>query len=332
MRIQVYNQNNFYSQRLMGDALRLYNASVENLSRGDLTTRAQFSDAEGMQSATDSVIEAILYGCPELFYVSQQVSVSYSGNEVTLEFANKYRGENVNALNDRLNSALDDIAAYVNAAQGDVDKLERLNNYLCTRVQYTSSTDGAYGDAYGALVLGQARCEGFAKAAKLILDRLGYSSLVAFGEGLSGGARENHSWNIVRCGAHCYHFDFTWNASGTMHDVPGQAYMFLDDATAHIEHFPRMSDYPQCQDASMTFWARHNGVVEYHSDLSRVDIVPFENNYVALARMPEKLTQEELDDEVFDWMRDELAAYNYGSQLSYAYNERLDLLTFYFIN
>ena len=165
----------------------------------------------------------------------------------------------------------------------------------------------------------------------MILDRAGFNSLIAFGQGISGNTREDHAWNIIEYKFKYYHFDFTWNASKAQYGIPGQEYMFLDDLTAHIEHFPKYS-YPACQDASKTFWAKNNGIVRYHSDLSRINIVPFNNNYMAIAKMPEKLTEFELRDDIFTWMRDELAGYNYGSQLSYSYNERLDLLIFYFIN
>lgn len=324
-------QHNFYSEKLTGDFLRLYQASVENLSRGILTTRTVFAELADIQAGIGLVIEAIIYGCPELFYIEQQVEVSASGNEVTLNFTNKYKDENISELWDKLNREINRIVEKVNAIPDPYEKIKRINNYLCARVKHNSSTAGRFGDPYGALILKEARCDGYARAAKLILDRAGFNSIIAIGQADDGNVIENHTWNIIEYNSRYYHFDFSWNASKGQYDIPGQVYMFLDDKTAYIEHFPKHS-YPTCSDASMTFWAKNNGIIRYHSDLSRINIVPFNHNYMAIAKLSEKLTEFELRDDIFTWMQDELAGYNYGSQFSYSYRERLDLLIFYFIN
>ncbi len=332
--IPLTNKSNFYSQRLTGDLLRLYNASVDNLSQGDLTTTVKFSSnvGENLNAVLDPIIEAIFYGCPELFYVEQAVEISYSDDDVTLTFTNKYQGENINELWSKLNAEINRIVEKIKAIPKDYDKIHRLNKYLCARVKTNESSEGRFGDAYGALILKEARCEGYAKAAQLILERVGFSSLIACGEALTGSGREQHAWNIISYKNKNYHFDFTWNASHGQYGIPGQEYMFLDDETAHIEHFPDHTDYPECEDNSKTFWAKHNGIVNYHSDLSRIEIVPFKNNYLAIAKLKEMPTALERESDVFEWMRDELSAYNYGSQISYSCNDRLNLLIFYMIN
>lgn len=331
--IPLTNQVNYYSQKLTGDFLRLYNASVENLARGVLKTTITFDSglSDETEAGINSVVEAIIYGCPELFYVEQEVQTTWAGNEFTFDFTNKYSGENLRDLWDKLDLEINRIVDKVKAIPKKFDQIHRINKYLCTRVKTNASLEGRYGDAYGALILKEARCEGFAKAAKLILDRVGFDSLIACGQALNGQNREDHAWNIIAFKDNYYHFDFTWNSGRAQHDIPGQEYMFLNDDVAFIEHFPK-HNYPCCSDSSKTFWAKNNGFVQYHSDLSRINIVPFKNNYMAIAKFSKPLMPEDLGDNVFRWMRDELAAYNFGSQLSYIYNERLNLLIFYFIN
>lgn len=327
----LINKDNFYSKTLSGDFLRLYNSSVENLSCGIFTTRLTFSKVSNIQSDLDKVIHAVLYGCPELFFVGQEVGISISGNEVVLNFKNKYANEDLLHIWNILDNKINLIAEEIRKIPSAYDKINYLNEYLCKTVAYTMSTDGIYGDPYGALILNQARCEGFAKTAKIILDRVGMNSIIAFGEGLSGSDTFNHAWNIIEYESRFYHFDFTWNSSKTQHGIPGQEYMFLDDLTSHIEHFPQYK-YPQCDDPSNTFWARHNGIINYQADLGRVDVVQFDNNFIAIAKLPEELSEYELNDSIFVWMRDELAGYNYGRQYSYSYNQNLNLLVFYFFN
>ena len=331
--IPLTNQINFYSQKLTGDFLRLYNASVENLARGALKTSVTFDSeiSEDMQSGFDAVIEAIFYGCPELFYVEQQVETSWVDKEFTFTFSNKYSNENIEELWNKLDAEINRIVEKVKAIPKKFDQIHRINKYLCARVKTNTSMLGRYGDAYGALILKEARCEGFAKAAKLILDRVGFDSIIACGYALNGQHREEHAWNIIAFKDNYYHFDFTWNSGRGQYGMPGQEYMFLDDTQAHVEHFPD-HEYPRCTDASKTFWAKNNGIVRYHSDLSRINIVPFKNSYMAIAKLSTPLCAEDLENNVFNWMRDELAANNYAPQLGYSVNERLNLLIFYFVN
>lgn len=333
--IPLANKNNYYSDKLSGDLRNLYNLCVDNLSRGILSTRMSLRNTNytqaDLEAMSETVGEAIIYGCPELFYIEQQIGMNIFGNEVIVKFANKYEGENLMAMWDKLDTEVNRIVEMLNAISDPYEKIQRINQYLCTRVKYVLSRVGRFGDPYGALILKEARCEGYAKAAKMILDRAGLKSIIAFGEGICGNIRDEHAWNIIEYKSNYYQFDFTWNAARAQYNIPGQEYMFLDDATAHIEHFPKYR-YPECLDATETFWAKNNGIVRYHSDLSRINILPFNNNYMAIAKMPEKLTEFELRDDVFNWMIDELAGYNYGEELSYIYNERLNLLIFYFIN
>ena len=310
--------------------MRLYEASLDNLSRGELETRLTVSDVSVVQASLERLSEAIIYGCPELFFIDQGIEFSASGNEFSVLFTSKYPKSELSDMWSALIAEVERVASWGRNIQDPFERLYFLNRYLCFRVKPELSLAGQYGDPYGALILGEARCEGYAKAAKMILDRMGFHSLIAVGDALNGTQTERHAWNIVECDHNYYHFDFTWNASRTAYRIPGQDYLFLDDETAHKEHFPRHS-YPPCSDDTHTFWAMHNGFVKYHSDLSRIDIVPCDNQYFAIAKLSDKLNEYDRED-VFVWMRDELAGYNYGSALSYRYNDALDLLVFYFIN
>ncbi len=331
IRILLSNQNNFYSERLNSSVLALYRACIDNLSCGIFQTTTTVEMSEENQREVERVVEAVIYGCPELFFVEQEVQTSWSGDQLTLAFTNKYPDENISELWDKLVTELDRISAIVNKFEKQYDRINRINQYLCARVKPVNSTRGRFGDAYGALILKEARCEGFAKAAKLIMDRCGIQSVIACGEAVFMGHRERHAWIIANCDGKDYHFDFTWNATKGTHNIPGIDYMFLDDHDIGIEHFPNY-DYPRCFDSTKTFWAQNNGIIKYHSELSRIKIVAVKNNYIAAAKLPQKLTRYEVDNEVADWMRNELSAYSYGSSIDYSYNEALDLLVFYFIN
>lgn len=325
------SSGNFYYDGLDAEAKSIYTQCLENLAAGRLQTTVSAAPTEENGRRTELVVDALLYGCPELFFLSPEVRTSWAGNSLTLQFSSKYAAAELSGMRAALEAELARISAIVNKFEDTYDRLNRINQYLCARVKPVNSYADRYGDAYGALILKEARCEGFAKAAKLIMDRCGIQGVIAKGTVLTGGAQEKHAWNIAMCGENYYQFDFSWNASQTQHGIPAQDYMFLDDCLAGREHTAEYV-YPACTDNSKTFWALNRGEISFHSDLSGIAVVPFKKNYFAVAHLPRKLTGYESENEVFGWMENDLSAYSFGSQISYRYNAALDLLVFYFIN
>ncbi len=82
----------------------------------------------------------------------------------------------------------------------DYDNLGKSDYYL----MYT---------AYGALVDGQAVCQGYANLFYYLLNELGVPCRIVAGTGYTGSASGPHAWNIVKLGGTWYHVDSTWGAS-----------------------------------------------------------------------------------------------------------------------
>lgn len=323
MNIRIANRDNFYSRRLTGATAELYGRCLDALSHGAFTVTC---DGAGINA--EAAIEAVLYGCPELFFVTGSVQTQVSGDGVKLVFSSKY--DDIENKWKKLDAEVERIAAKVRAIPKAYDKLYRINQYLCARVKGVNGTADRYGDAYGALILKEARCEGYCKAAQLIMSRCGIDSIIAVGEAERNG-RIPHSWTIAYVDGTPYSFDFSWNASFTAYKIYGVDYMFLPDSEMLKEHFPK-HEYPACTDDTQTFWARNNGFVRFRSDIGKVKVVPVGNSFTVVARLAEPLTEDELDYDVRDWMVNELNAYSYGKSAAFRYNEKLKLLVFSFIN
>lgn len=76
-------------------------------------------------------------------------------------------------------------------------------------VEYTEDASSAHSnDIYGALVLGQSRCYGYASAVKYMLDMQGIPNFIATGE--SNG---RHAWNMVKLDTTWYVVDATHSKS-----------------------------------------------------------------------------------------------------------------------
>lgn len=322
-------RDNFYSERLAPHLRGLYEACVDNLGRGVLATSYDLGAAADGQDL-QSVAEAVLCGCPELFFVDQQAEVGLAGSTATIRFTSKYG--DVAKCTAELDREIERIAAKVRQCTGTYNKILRIAKYLTVRVAGENGNESTLGDAYGALILRKARCEGYAKAAKLIMDRVGIRSVIAIGTAARGGDRFPHAWNIAYVGENAYAFDFAWAASGSMDGVPGADYLFLPDEVMRADHTPRYP-YPACTDATQTFWARSNGLVKYRSDLARVKILPSDRSFIGVVRFEDERCAKQLKEDVPRYLADEM--YEKGrsfKRVGYAYNEPLRVLTVFFVN
>jgi len=330
MSMRVSNRDNFYSEHLSDSERAFYYKCVDSLSRGEYSITGNLgADADDLESLMNRISTALIIGCPELFQLDQEVRIQAVGSKVTLMFRNKYEGQNLDEMSDRLEAEIDRICKKILTYKTTYDRIVRLNQYLCIRVKPVISMSSEYSDAYAALINKEARCEGYSKAAKLILDRLGVESLIVMGEADSDQGMVNHSWNIIYCDGTPYHFDFTWNAGLNAGEIPGMPYLFLSDDSCLLDH---RTDYPipECRDDSKEMWVATNGVVNYVAEISRAKVLPVRKGYVAFLRFARPQDETEIRRNAANWARYDLGGKNLSRYQYTTYLPLLRLLLVYF--
>ena len=100
---------------------------------------------------------------------------------------------------------IDEILATVPEGMGAYAIEKHLHDTLTGMTAYVIDAPNAH-NAYGALVEGQAVCEGYAKAFQCLLQRSDIQSFIVTGWSRGVG----HAWNIVRINGKYYHTDPTW--------------------------------------------------------------------------------------------------------------------------
>ncbi len=91
------------------------------------------------------------------------------------------------------------------------ERLKSAHDWLCEQVVYTSDAPRAH-EAAGALLDGQAVCDGYAKAFKLICDELEIPCIIVAGTAYQNGSEELHAWNYVCMeNGKWYGVDATWD-------------------------------------------------------------------------------------------------------------------------
>ncbi len=108
---------------------------------------------------------------------------------------------------DRIAAIVGNITAEQNITN-DYDAIYAVHNYLCDTVTYAPEDKQDYvicHSAYGALHAGIAVCDGYAKAFKLILNKMGIECDVVY--------NDTHAWNTVKLDGNWYVVDLTCDDS-----------------------------------------------------------------------------------------------------------------------
>lgn len=160
----------------------------------------------------------ISYDCPELFQISGDYSYYVRENEPDMVLSIKptyiLTPEEYTVA---MNKVRDTLSTWLNSSNArDEYEIEKLiyENLIQT---CTYSEEGTHaGNVYGAIVLGSARCEGYAKAMCMALRTTGIESLILTGEARTSASNEEtriekHAWNIAKINGSYCQLDSTWD-------------------------------------------------------------------------------------------------------------------------
>lgn len=118
---------------------------------------------------------------------------------------------------------------------------KNVHDYLIQHVQYDDRRKDEAHSVHAALLHGEAVCDGFSKAAKLIFDQVSIQSIIVVGVGDSHlqsmpNHAEGHSWNIVDVYGHLYHLDVTFDANLSDNNHIRYDYFNLNDEQIKRDH------------------------------------------------------------------------------------------------
>lgn len=209
-------------------------------------------------SDIETVFDAYFYDHGEVYYLTTEYGYYYDKTtQKTTEFVPEYRDmthRQEHLFEDALEDVLD--AAGITSKMSDYDKALALHDALTDRVEYVK-TDMAH-TAYGALVEGNAVCDGYAKAYQCLLREAGITSHLVTGYSTSPytGEPEGHAWNLVELDGQYYYTDVTWD------DQPGQRFYMYLNVTEEVlteDHWITEPAYglPECTATAANYFTRH---------------------------------------------------------------------------
>ncbi len=207
------NMGNYYFDQLDDKNRHLYAEILWIIEkRGEKIKVASLDENE-----IDRAFQYVTADHPELFYVDGYTYTRYTigGELVKLGFTARYTydADETKAREARIDVAVESI---VGAAPTDADeyyKAKYVYDYIIDHTEYeTGAPDNQ--NICSVFLSGRSVCQGYAKAAQLLLNRLGVKATLVTGK-VNAGDRPTtlHAWNLVRVNGHDYFMDPTWGDS-----------------------------------------------------------------------------------------------------------------------
>lgn len=170
-------------------------------------------------------------------------------------------------------SIIDQMPAYDNT----YDIVKYLHDYLATQVRYDDDLSNDDADtAYGALLEGKARCEGYTNAFSILLNLSGIENAKVLYLGNDVDSDIGHIWNLVKIDNNYYHVDVTNDSFSLVDDVPKDyvSYAYFLISTKDILRSSSINKsiidlIPECDATANNFFIK-NGL--YFKDYNRYEI------------------------------------------------------------
>lgn len=146
------------------------------------------------------------------------------------------------------------IDKYIKKDMTDFDMEIAAHDYIVSncRYGYPENSDDAY-TAYGALVLRQSVCDGYAEAFYIIMSCLGINCDIVVGSTDDG----LHAWNQIELGGEWYNIDLTWDDSlPDMGDYIKHTYVNVTDAVLEKTHTWQKQFYRKCTADEYNFFSK----------------------------------------------------------------------------
>ena len=219
-----------------GDDLNqtIYEGLLDQAETITLTRRISCTGSDALDAEMDAFLSEVVekYALvvndnPRLFYVTEGYSSkcnaegpSYSDVLLTVTLCPTYRDTVTQTEIRAFNDQADKLVALASGYETPLEQTLFLHDYLMDHVTYNwgiatagdseeeqaaaqEAADPMFFSAYGALVDGDAVCQGYALAYRLLLNELGIPCITV------ASAQMNHMWNLVELNGRWYHVDVT---------------------------------------------------------------------------------------------------------------------------
>lgn len=146
----------------------------------------------------------------------------------------------------------------------DFEKEKVIHDYIINNSKYDEDyilsikvSNESY-SPYGVLIKGKGVCEGYAKAMKLIMDKINIECIIVVGK----ANKTDHAWNMIKLDNNYYHVDLTWDdpVTNDSSDILSYDYFNINDKDMRKDHIWDKNNYPICNSTKYNYYY-YNGMI-----------------------------------------------------------------------
>ncbi|MCR4904300.1 MAG: hypothetical protein K6A23_15685 [Butyrivibrio sp.] len=235
---------------------------VSTLDKGDIKTAFNYCMADH----------------PEIFYVTGYTYKEYTlGDEIQkISFSGTYT-YNESEIKNRQNKIDSYVAACLAGIDSNADqysKVKYVYEYIINSTDYVADAEDNQ-NICSVFINNKSVCQGYAKAAQYLLNKLGIESVLVTGTVQdSSGSWGGHAWNLVNIDGQYYYVDTTWGdasyqtQSGDIGDnqrIPTINYFYLNVTTDELSKTHRISNelpMPECTSMVANYYVKEDEYFE----------------------------------------------------------------------
>lgn len=245
-------------------------------------------DGEGYDITVDEinmVFNIVKEDYPEFFWLGNGFGYYYYNKEGdTNEYVSIIEPDYLFYTEEEVKAAYAEFAAEVNLILSSVkgttpyEQELWLHDYLIKTNDYVSYSKHAH-NAYGAIIEGEAVCEGYTRAFQLLLNKLGIENYTVTGSDQTGANPQvNHIWNMVKLEDEWYQVDVTWDDMGNDDNGIYYSYFNITTDTMTKDHtiVGNVVDVPICSGTTYNYYNQNTQYV-FNAD-SSLNRIAFANN------------------------------------------------------
>lgn len=231
----------FWFSQLSNEGKHAYNLILESIYSMPDEIAINRIDSEEL----DAVFYALMSDNPDLFFVGRKCVLRAVGNDTWFSVDYIIEKNDYKRMKSELDSVCREVAAsFTNPADQWQTELE-IHDYIIDNCTYVLD-ENLGSTAYGVLVNGSGACEGYSKAAKLLLDKAGIENAIVSGYSESEtSGRGPHMWNVVTLDGEKYYLDCTWDdpVDGSGEQSKTYIYFNVDSETLLRTHSELSYDF-----------------------------------------------------------------------------------------
>ena len=230
------NRGRYYFDNLSEREQRLYAEILHIMTASATEVYLTETDAD----VIEKIQNCVMNDHPEIFYINGYYSTRYTIGNETIGHAFTGRSPidaaEIARRNAQIEQYIGTCLAGVNPGWDDYGKVRYVYDYLVANTSYNLQAPDNQ-NICSVMIGHESVCQGYAKAAQLLLERLGIPCTLVIGTANSRTLSGPHAWNLVRADGNWYHLDVTWGDAAFRDaetESEGTNYDYLLTTTADI--------------------------------------------------------------------------------------------------